>query len=172
MANDTAPTSKDISIHDQTFTVRAPYQEGQSLSAIEAKVLNQTRAENVANNFRKRIKAALEGVALKEGAEIETFDAVKAAMAAYDETYTFAMPSSGSTKEPLDPVEREALRIARDTIKKALADGGRKLKDIEEDKLEAAILALSEREDVVKEAKRRVSASKKVADETLAGLGI
>lgn len=163
---------KEISIHDQTFQVSAPYAEGHTLTAIEAKVLNQVRAENVANNFRKRVKAAVEGTPMKEGGEVESLDAVKAAFAEYDSKYTFAMPGSGARSEPIDPVEREARKIARQAIKDALAAQGRKLKEIDEDTLEAAIDRAAEQEDIVKEAKRRVKSQKAAADATLASLGL
>lgn len=171
--NDAASASnvKEISIHDQIFSVPAPFSEGHVITAIEAKVLNQTRAENIANNFRKRVKAALDGVPLKEGEKPETMEAVAAALAAYADTYTFAMPSSGG-REPVDPVEREALKIARAAIKDALTKAGKKIKDIDEDKLEAAIEAAAQKEEIVKEAKRRVNAQKKAAESTLAELGL
>ena len=162
--------TKEISIHDQAFSVTAPYAEGQVITALEAKALNQTRAENIANNFRKRIKTALEFAEVEPKPEgYETLDAVRAALTAYDAAYTFSMPSS---REPVDPVEREAVKLAKESIRAALAADGRKFKDVDEEKLEAAIQKLSEREDILAEAKRRVKASKKSAENTLADLGV
>jgi hypothetical protein len=164
------PMNKEISIHEQTFSVSAPYAEGHVITALEAKALNQTRAENIANNFRKRIKAALDNAEVEPKPEgYETLDAVRAALTKYDTEYTFSMPSS---REPVDPVEREAVKLAKESIRAALAADGRKMKDVDEEKLEAAIQKLSEREDIVAEAKRRVKASKKSAENTLADLGV
>lgn len=162
--------TKEVTIHDVTIALKAPYQEGHVLSAIEAKVLNQTRCENVGNNFRKRIKAALDGVPVKEGGEVETLDAVLAALAEYDATYEFSTPSPG--REPVDPVEREARNLAKDAIRKALAARGQKLKDIDEEKLEAAIEKHAASESIRKEAERRVKAAKKQAESVMEELGI
>lgn len=149
---------KVITIHEQDFAVSAPYVAGYTLNEAEARALNQTRAENIANNFRKRIKAAVDGVALKEGAAIESLDAVRADFAKYDTEYTFSMPSVGRG-EPIDPLEREAYRLARELVRKAIAAQGKKLKEIDEDKLEAKIAEVAATEGVVKEAKRRLKAA-------------
>jgi len=162
--------TKEINIYEQTLTVRAPYAEGHVLNAIEAKTLNQTRAENVSNNFRKKIKAAVDGVPLKEGGEVQTLEQVIAEFNAYDEAYTFSMPSPG--REPIDPIEREAQKIARQIIRENLQAQGKKLKDVDEAKYEAAVITVSEREEVVKEAKRRVNAQKKAAESSLEELGL
>ena len=44
---------KTISISGQAFDVSTPYAAGHTLTEAEAKVLNQTRAENIGNNFRR-----------------------------------------------------------------------------------------------------------------------
>ena len=66
--------SKTINIYDEEFTVSTPYAEGHVITAAEAKALNQVRAENIANNFRAKIKAAKE-----DG----TLDKVRADLATY-----------------------------------------------------------------------------------------
>lgn len=167
--SDAAPT-KEISIHDQVFTVSAPYTEGHVLLANEAKALNQVRAENIANNFRKRIKAALDGVPLKEGDPAPTLEGLTAEMLEYDVKYNFSVPSTG--REPVDPLERICLRLAKENLRAALASAGRKMKDIDEDKLDHAIATLAEREDIVTEAKRQLKASKKAVESSLTDLGI
>lgn len=166
----TTDTMREISIYDQTFSVRAPYQEGHVISAIEAKVLNQTRAENVGNNFRKRVKAAIDGTPLKEGEAVPTLAEIAAALAAYDVEYTFAMPSIG--REPIDPLDRECLKIAKQVVKDAIAAQGKKLKDYTEEQLEAAYDKAAQKDDIVKEAKRRLNAQKKNAENALADLGL
>jgi len=162
--------AKEISIHEQSFTVSAPYIEGSVLNAAEARALNQTRAENIANNFRKRVKAALDGVPVKEGEAVPTLADITAAIAEYDAIYNFAMPSPG--REPVDPVEREALKIAKQAVKENILAAGKKLKDIPEDKLEAAYAKAAENEEILKEARRRVKAQKSAAASTLADLGL
>lgn len=97
-------TQKTITISGQEFNVSSPYAEGQTITAAEAKALNQVRAENIANNFRAKVKEAVES-----GASLE---AVTADLTAYDASYVFTLASVGGGRAPVDPVEREAKKIA------------------------------------------------------------
>ena len=139
---------KTISMYEQEFPITAPYAAGHSLNEAEAKALNQLRGENISNNFRKRVRAALDGTPLKEGGSVETL------------------------AEPIDPVEREALRIARELVKKALAAKGKRLKDVDEEKFEAKVAEIAATEKVQKEAKRRVAAAEKASEDGLGDLDI
>lgn len=154
---------KKISISGETFEVNEPYSEGHTITAIEAKVLNQTRAENIGNNFRADVKKAREnGQDLTE---------LRAKLAEYDDQYTFSM--GGSIRQPVDPVEREARKIARDAIKAQLASEGRKIKDVDPERLEAAIDQVAVQDDVLKLAKKRVADLKRnVAAVALGDLGL
>lgn len=155
--------TKTISISGEKFEVSEPYAEGHLISAIEAKVLNQTRAENIGNNFRSEVKEALtNGHDLTE---------VRGKLAEYDGQYTFSM--GGSTRQPVDPVEREARKIARDAIKAQLASEGRKISEIDKERLEAAIDQVAVQDDVLKLAKKRVADLKRnVAAVALGDLGL
>lgn len=149
---------KTISISGQAFEVSAPYAAGHVLTEAEAKVLNQTRAENIGNNFRAQVKKALE-----DG----TIDAVKSAIADYDSKYEFSMTVA---RQPIDPIEAEAFRIAKEIVKAKIADKyGVSLKKYfetegNEAKYEAAVEKLAGQEDTLKEAKKRVAAKKKTLD--------
>lgn len=143
--------TKTISIHKQDVEVTAPYAEGHTINANEARVLNQVRAENIANNFRSKIKAALDG---EEGAE--PLPTVLAALADYDKTYEFSAASSGGSRATLSPVDKEARRLARKYITRKLAEEGRKVKDIDKEKLESEIVRISESEAIQKIAKDAV----------------
>ena len=157
--------TKEISLLDQVFSISAPYAAGHVLLEAEAKALNQTRAENIGNNFRKKVKAALDGIPLKEGGPIPTLADITAEIAAYDATYNCSMPSAG--REPIDPVEREAKKIATQIVSEKIRASGRKIKDVDEDKFDGAVAKIMEREDVQAEAKRRVKAQKKAVTESL-----
>jgi len=154
---------KKISISGETFDVSEPYEEGHRISAVEAKVLNQTRAENIGNNFRAEVKKAREnGQGLEE---------LRDKLAEYDSQYTFSM--GGSARQPVDPVEREARKIARDAIRAQLASEGRKIKDVDAERLEAAIDQVAFQDDVLKLAKKRVADLKRnVAAVALGDLGL
>lgn len=145
---------KTILIDGEQFTITAPYVEGHQINAAEAKSLNQTRAENIGNNFRKQVKEAKE--------KGESLDAVRTALAEYDASYVFTL--GGVTRVAVDPVEREARKIALAAIKNKLAKEGRSIKDVDEAKLEAAVEKVMLQDDVIKLAKQRVAQAKKVQD--------
>ncbi|MCB1838493.1 MAG: hypothetical protein KDH99_12825, partial [Alcanivoracaceae bacterium] len=84
--------SKTISILGVEVEISTPYAEGHTISEAEAKALNQTRAENIGNNFRKRIKDSKEGV---EGAE--PMEKILADLAAYDASYVFTLAAAGGS---------------------------------------------------------------------------
>ena len=155
---------KTISIGGIAFEVSTPYTEGQVLTAIEAKVLNQTRAENIGNNFRADVKKATEAPEAERAAKL---DEVKAAIAKYDSEYTF---SASVTRTPIDPIEAEALKIAREVLKIKIKDGkGLTVKEYlavegNQAKYDAGIEQIANQEDTLKEAKKRVAARKKVAE--------
>lgn len=139
--------SKQISIHDEMFDVTAPYAEGAVLSAADAKVLNQTRAENIANNFRKQIKDAKE--------KGESLDTVRSAFAEYDAKYNFSM-GGGPRAPSMDPVEREARAIVKRAIVAQAREKGKSLKDLNPEKVEANIEANWQNDGVLKLARKTV----------------
>lgn len=152
---------KKITIAGAEFEISAPYVEGAVITAAEAKVLNQTRAENIGNNFRKSVKDALEA----EGADLTN---VTALIAAYDAEYAFTL--SNATRTPVDPVDAEAQRLAREYVKAKLAAAGHKsLKDYlaiegNEAKYDAAVEKVAGMDEIVKQAKKRVDDKKKVKE--------
>lgn len=156
--------TKTIRIAGEEFQVNQPYAEGPwTLTAAEARTLNQTRAENVGNNTRK---------AITDAKTAGTLDAYRNEFAKYEAEYTFATPGTGGARQVRDPIEREARSIARELLSKKLAGEtpARKLKDVDAEKLEAAIEQIVAREDVQKLAKNRVSQKAKASDAILADL--
>jgi hypothetical protein len=151
---------KTISISGETFEVSAPYLAGHILTEAEAKVLNQTRAENIGNNFRADVKKAL-----AEG----TLDLVRAAITKYDAEYQFSMSTA---RQPIDPIEAEAFKIAKEVVKVRIAEAKgltvKKYLEIEgnEAKYEAAVEKVAMQEDTIKLAKKRVSEKQKAISNT------
>lgn len=149
---------KTISISGEAFEVSAPYVPGHVLNEAEAKVLNQTRAENIGNNFRAAVKKALETGNLAE---------VKAQIAEYDSKYEFSMTQA---RTPIDPIEAEAIKIAKEVVKTRIAEKTgltvKKYLEIEgnEAKYEAAVEKVAGQEDTLKLAKKRVNEKKKTLD--------
>lgn len=168
---------KTIQIAGVNFEAPFKYATGHVLTEVEAKVLNQTRFENLRNNFASTVKAANEG---KEGAL--TVDQLPAAFAEYEATYDFATPGTGGGSRSLDPIEKEAKALATDLIKQALKAKGRSYsapKDAsDEDKaayratLDAKIEEIAGRDEVIAQAKKNVAARSKSLDAIAAGLDI
>ena len=135
--------SHNITIQGLVFPARQIFDEGHTLSAVEAGVMNQTRDENLRNNYAAKIKSFM-----KEGKieKIENLsDEQKADLVAkfptFEEAYEFG--SRGGARE-VDPVRKQALLFATDSVKKALQKKGHKLSEVGADKIkemaEAAIV--------------------------------
>lgn len=157
---------KAISISGVKFEVTTPYAAGHTLNDIEAKVLNQTRAENIGNNFRKAVKDA--------GEDQAALAEVAAQLAAYDAEYHFS--AGGVARTPVDPIEAEAIKIAKEVVKVKISErygvSIKKYLEVEgnADKYEAAVDKIATQEDTLKLAKKRVADKKKsleVANEDL-----
>ena len=110
-------------IQGYSFDITEPYKEGDKMGAIEAKALNQLRAENIGNNLRKAVQAVIEKqpqVSSKdENGNVKTelerlsdeqLAELQAELTSYDEEYTLDMARGGRTT---DPVEKMARDIAR-----------------------------------------------------------
>lgn len=149
---------KTISISGEAFEVSAPYAAGHVITEAEAKALNQTRAENIGNNFRAQVKKALE-----DG----TIANVRQAIADYDSRYEFSMTIA---RTPIDPVEAEAFKIAKEVVKAKIADKyGMALKKYfetegNEEKFNAAVEKIAGQDDTLKLAKKRIADKKKSLD--------
>jgi len=165
--------SKEITIAGQTFSVSQPYEAGHAITEAEAKALNQVRAENVRNNMASKVKAASDGTA-KEGEP--TAATIAAAVAAYDAAYIFNLASVGGGRKSSDPVEVEALRIARGTFADWATSKKTTVKAVKErigdDAYEAKLAEIAERADIVKEAKRRVKARQDAAETSMGDLDL
>lgn len=144
--NKDTPTGS-FAIQSKTFQIPKPFPEGHVCTLSEAGVLNQILAENTRNNWAARIKKDVE-----EG----TFDQAKmqAEIDEYLENYEFGVRRG---RGPSDPVEREALNMAKETVKTAIREKGYKLADIDTSRInELAEEAVAANPDFMKEAKRRV----------------
>ncbi len=144
--NKETPTGSVI-IQGKNFDIPRPFGEGYACTVSDASVLNQTLAENTRNNWADRVKKEVEA---------DTFDQsrMQAEIDEYLEGYEFGVRRG---RGPADPVEREALNIAKEIVKKAIREKGMKLADIDtEDINRLAEQVIADNADVTKEAKRRV----------------
>lgn len=160
--------TKQMTINGITVAVSQPYAEGHTINEAEAKALNQVRAENIGNNRRSELKKLLE-------AEDATPESVQAAaqeiVAAYDKEYVFTLASVGGGSARLDPVTKEARKIARALITDKLSEMGVTQKAyIEangEDSIKNKIAELAENEKIVEAAKAAVKERNKTSGVTL-----
>lgn len=157
------PDPKNKTIAGHVFQIRQPYEPGHTVTEIEAKVLNQVRAENVGNNVREAVKKLIED---GKTAEAESLVAEK------DGAYEFTAAAAGGGSRSLDPVEREARKIAREAIKEALAAQGKKISDYDKETIENAVASTAEKEEVVKAAKKAVEQRTKTVSSAVEGLAL
>ena len=156
-------------INGIAFEINAPYAEGHVVNAAEARVLNQTRSENIGNNLRAKLKELAEA-----GSPVEELQALVTDL---DSRYEFTLAEARASRQ-LDPVEKEALKIAKEALKNHLAETGRKLNVAPEgysedewaDKIEAELDRIVNTETVLKIARERVKAKQKQADTVKAAL--
>ncbi len=118
------------SIAGISFSMPAPYLVGHALTEGEANQLNQVLAENVLNNLRKKIN---EGVTEGEGENAVTReyseDEVQALVDEYLAGYEMGVRRQGEAKVVVDPVEREARKIAKEKAKDLIKQQGGKPAD-------------------------------------------
>lgn len=156
-------------INGLQFEISEPYAEGHVVTDLEARVLNQTRSENIGNNARAKIKE------MQDAGNGE--EEIAAYVTELDSGYSFTVRGVSSARK-LDPVEREARKIARDLLKSHLASSGRKLTvapegltDEEWDaKIESEVDRISAMDDVLNAAKKAVAAKQKQADQLASAL--
>ena len=64
-------------------------------------------------------------------------------------------PSAGGGRKTMDPIEREARKLAREAIKGKLAEQGRKIGEVDKEKLAELVETVAMNEDILKAAKNR-----------------
>lgn len=156
-----ATNDRKITIAGQLFDVTDVYAEGHTINAMEAKALNQTRAENLRNNFASEVKK-VQGE--RETLTAEEVTALQAKLNEYAKSYEFFVGGGRVT----DPVEREAKRIATELVDAKIASKGTsKAKYIEaqgKDKYDALIAKLMDTDQVKAEAASIIKKRNKLAD--------
>lgn len=169
-------TTKTTIISGQSFEIMTPYAAGHTLTEVEAKVLNQTRVENVRNNVAKAVKEAY------DSGDAQKIDEVRAQVAVYDAEYVFSAGGGrgeGATVR-LDPIEREARKLAKSILANELAKRGLKFATppegtSEEDwkaKMEANLSKIAGTPEVLKAAEKAVKQAQKMRDEAAVELDL
>jgi hypothetical protein len=166
--------TQSLTIQGITFEAPAPYSEGHVLTANEALALNQVYGENLRNNFATHIKKVQEGFAKEAGVESYTLtqsdiEELRVKFAEYAEGYEFH--GKRTARQPVDPVAREARKLAKDVVRSKLNEKGIDVKTLAEGKMDELIDAvLVKMPEITEEARRRVEATKAAAANVLDGL--
>jgi hypothetical protein len=163
-----AVATQTLAIDGITFTAPAPYAEGHTLSVAEANVLNQVFAENLRNNFRKRVADSKEK-AKKEGHESlpqDVLDSLIADFTKYANDYEFA--GKRQSRGPVDPVEREAMKLAREKLNEAFKLKNIDKKTLAEGQFDKMVAELLEKKPEFRElAKQRLASLQALAADIL-----
>lgn len=155
-----APRS-EITVQGVPLSVPAPFQEGHKVTANEAQALNQLLSENVRNNFANTVKKA------KEAGDADP-QKLQPQLDEYVQGYEFGARGGGGQR--LDPVEREARGIASEAVRTALRGKGYSVdgeNGIGKAKFKELVAQYAQKDEVRKEAQRRVDAAKAITAEDL-----
>lgn len=170
--NDSTPLV-DRTIADLSVKVPAPYAAGpHELTEGEANALNQTIAENISNNLRKKLN---DGVTEGEGENATTRpytdEEAQKLVDEYVADYEVGVRRSGSGEARVtDPVEREARKIARQKAVELVKQQGGKPSDFDMQPIVDAIFEAN-KDLLMAEGKKIVKALEK-AKEQSAGLNV
>lgn len=160
-SNGVSNDSQTINIQGITFTAPAPYAEGHVVTQAEAVTLNQVYAENLRNNFAKRVKTAKDAAGEGE-LTAEQVEGLRQEFTTYAEGYQFHGKRSSRV---IDPVEKETRKIARVALNERVRKSGKDLKSLPKEKIEDLLTQLIERNPAFREeAQRRVAAARDYGD--------
>jgi hypothetical protein len=138
---------QNLTISGKTFQVAPRYAEGHVLTANEASTLNQTFFENIRNNFAQKAKDG----------------GTQAELDAYVEGYNFGVRTGGGGGSR-DPIQVEAMNLARDAVKKAIVASGKKIADFTAKAIsEAAAKLIEKKPEYMEKAKARVAEMQAIA---------
>jgi hypothetical protein len=165
-----------FTIQGLQFDIQQPYTAGHVLTAGEASQLNQVRGENVRNNFAGTVRKAMEEYrkanSLADEAEVPLDqldkDELDEQLANYDDNYEMGMRNGGGTRRTVDPVQREADRIALEKVKAAVKKKGIAFSSVSADKLKQFVVGtIAKYPEIMEEAKRRVTSAASIALDSL-----
>lgn len=127
--------TRERSISDFIVVVPQPYVAGHVVTEGEASALNQTLSENLSNNLRQKLK---DGQPIPEGSPEGTEpvpytpEAAQALVNEYIAQYEMGVRQVGAgSSRVVDPIEREARKLAKEKAKEIIKAKGLKLKDVD-----------------------------------------
>lgn len=164
--------TKEITVQGFRLSVPVPFAEGHQLTETEAAVLNQTLAENLRNNFGSQIKKSREDAEAAGNEYAPAAADLQAAFNDYVAEYEFGAKRGGGGVT-VDPTERKARSLAKDTIKRAVQHKGLKIKDVGNEKITALADSYFEQNaEVLMQQATELLAAEERAKEATAGLTV
>lgn len=145
-----------IVIQGKEFTVNPPYAAGHVLNEAEASQLNQTWAENIGNNFRKKIKEAVEAGSFDQSVFQTQLDE-------YANEYEMGVRRASGGGVSRDPVMAEAMNLARKDVKAQLKKKGHDLKNYDAEQINALAAKFIERKPSYREQAEQIVAIRRQA---------
>ena len=146
--------AEQLMIQGHVFTVADRYSDGDEINANEASALNQTRRENLRNNFASKVSEKLDG---RESLTDDELAELQGEFDTYAESYEFGVHTGGGRAS--NPVMTEAMSIARGKVLEYLKQKGHKQKDIK-----AATITEKARELIAKYPQIMELAKKRIAE--------
>jgi hypothetical protein len=156
-----------ISVIGHIFEAPQPYREGHVCTLGESLVLNAALAENLRNNWARRLKTKIDK-AKEEGRDrlnATELAYLRTDFALYASRYQF--PTIRTSRQASDPIDRAAHKIAEDIVRTKLNERGIRLDDLSEEDAERHIARIMTLPQVREEAQRRVRASANIIAEAM-----
>lgn len=168
------PATKAITIQGLKAEVSAPYAEGHTITEAEAAALNQVRSENIRNNTARLVKAAIDEAGVEKADELgaDVVEGLKAKIAEYDAEYVFNMASVGGGRQPTDPVEVEAKKMARQLINAQLKSQGKKVGDVDKDAYNNAVATVAAKPEIRERAEKALKDREAAAAAAMEGIDL
>lgn len=149
-----------------TVNVPTPYATGHVCSEGEAAVLNQVLAENISNNLRaKLVGGKTEGEGDSATTRAYTPEEAQALVDEYVANYEPGVRRGGGEPRIVDPVEREAMAIAREKARELVKAKGYKVTDVDLPAISKQIFE-GNRDYLMAQAKKIVDARNKASKAT------
>lgn len=117
--------AKTKTISGLQFEITQPYAPGHVINEAEARVLNQTRSENIGNNVRKALDALKDEDGSITKANMKKAEEI---VADADKEYVFTLSNVG-TSRVTDPLEREIRSLAVSVVNANIKDAGKTIKE-------------------------------------------
>lgn len=137
--NPSAPT-RQRSIGEFLLTIPQPYTAGHTVTDGEASALNQIIAENVSNNLRAKLQAGVASDVEGQPATPHTAESAQSLVDSYLADYEMGVRRVGEgSSRTVDPIEREARKLAKAKAKELVLAKGMKVKDVNIDEIAETI---------------------------------